>query len=349
MRKIFFLLLTPFLLYACSDKDSEGDQPKITFQIKAVNQIDFGARSSVHSQEPIQSIESVRILACQDDGTGNDFVIKKVFDVTGWTLGTTSLSYVASVPDDLPLGLYHFLVIGRKASDAYNTLSIVEGTSKVSELFAGVNTPDQVDELFIGNADATLTAYGAAIQLQMTRIVAGLLGYFKNVPRTIGADNVASLRLTISDPVIQVSPLGATTFGSSFDILNIDLTGQTVVDGVYSGNSSDNPGVVQLAQSQLAGAYLLPTQADVTMTLGLYNAAGTALKTWNVTSDGNSPFSILQNHFYSFGHKEVKTNTTGVGGTFGNPDVALDLLSDQEIVLTVDPTWTGFPVVEITP
>ena len=55
---------------------------------------------------------------------------------------------------------------------------------------------------------------------------------------------------------------------------------------------------------------MLPV-GNITLTLGLYDASGNALKTWSVQDNGNTTFNITANHFYGLGQKVSKGDVTG--------------------------------------
>ena len=99
-------------------------------------------------------------------------------------------------------------------------------------------------------------------------------------------------------------------------------------------------GVVKVPNSQLGGLFLIPV-SGVTLTLGLYTADGTVIKEWVVKdSSGNlTTFDIQANHFYSLGMKAKANTTTGEPGDPGDDDAPVDLLTDQNIVITISPAW----------
>ena len=208
-----------------------------------------------------------------------------------------------------------------------------------------MNSGDE-SEIFAGSADAEVMAQGGTrVSIEMTRKVAGVLGYFKNVPQVLNGTTVKYLRLKVSNSNQQVNltnGVGINTAATPYNIIDMDLSGQAVSNGVYVGNDLSGQGVVKVPNSQLGGSFYMPV-SGVSMTLGLYDASGTAIKEWTV-SDTNSSratqFNLLANHFYALG---VKGATGSVdGGTPGNPgdDAApVDLLTDQNIVITTSPAW----------
>lgn len=85
---------------------------------------------------------------------------------------------------------------------------------------------------------------------------------------------------------------------------------------------------------------MVPASA-VSMTLGLYMADGSVVKEWTVKdSSGNlATFDLQPNHFYSLGLKAKSNTTTGTSPDPGDDDAPVDLLTDQNIVLTITPAW----------
>ena len=208
-----------------------------------------------------------------------------------------------------------------------------------------MNSGDE-SEIFAGSADAEVMAQGGTrVSIEMTRKVAGVLGYFKNVPQVLNGSTVKYLRLKVSNSNQQVNltnGVGINTAPTPYNIIDMDLSGQAVSNGVYVGNDLSGQGVVKVPNSQLGGSFYIPV-SGVSMTLGLYDASGVAIKEWTVSdtnSSGATQFNLMANHFYSLG---VKGATGSVdGGTPGNPgddDAPVDLLTDQNIVITISPAW----------
>ena len=80
--------------------------------------------------------------------------------------------------------------------------------------------------------------------------------------------------------------------------------------------------------------------SNVTLTLGLYAADGTAIKTCTVKDTlGNSTFNILANNFYSLGTKVQAGNVNGGTSDPGDDDNPIDLLTDQNIIISISPAW----------
>lgn len=349
MKKLMFFALASAFMFACSDDDSvpnnsqEGTNGTLTFEISAVNDLNTGVtRGPVYSQAPDQHVTRVSVYAFKSDGS--QYLYTKTYDITGWTDGTTFKRYEVAASDNLLAGDYKLLAVGRDASDQYTITSPTASTT-FEAMTASIAATGNEAEIFAGSTAVTIASVGSRVSIPMTRKVAGVLGYFKNVPQTLNGKTVKYLRLSVTSTnlVVNLSTgVGSSVGTAPFNIMNIDLTTQGNSNGVYTGNDLTGAGVVKLDNSQLGGAFLLPV-GNVQLELGLYDDTNTAIKMWVVkdSSNGNSNiFNITANHFYSLGTKTQAGNTNGgTGGDTGDDDAAIDLLTDQNIVVTISPAW----------
>lgn len=349
-KSMFFAVASLFAFAACSNEEDPVVEPEspngsIVFELSAVNQLSDGmssraATAPVYSQEATQHVTRVIIYAFAK--SGSDYLFSKSYNVSGWSDGTTSIRYVVGDSDKLPSGDYRFLAVGQDAADNFTITVPTANTTSYNAMLATITAPGQETEIFAGSSDATFSNQGGRVSIQMTRKVAGVLGYFKNVPQQLNGSTVKYLRLKISNSDKQVglySGTGGNPTGASYDIIDLDLSGQLYPTGVFVGNTVPG-GVVKVDNSQLLGAYYMPV-GSVTMTLGLYDAGGTAIKEWTVKNESNATtFDILANHFYSLGMKKVAASTDGgTTGVPGDDDNPIDLLLDQSIVISIDPAW----------
>lgn len=348
MKKTILLIAASALLFACSKEKDEGqptDEPQgQVIELSTVNELTDGITTKtrpLYSQEAIQEVENVSVYVFSDNGTTTSYL--KTYTVTGWSKGLAFMRFAVPDNDKLLPGNYQLLAVGREATDNYK-LPALSASTKVEDVIAHVSAPGMESEIFAGVKPITVSSQGIRVSMQMTRKIAGVLGYFKNVPYDINGKAVKYLRLTASNAdtaVILSSGNGSNPVNSSYMIFNADISGQTKNTdlGVYSGNDLSAAGVVKVPNSQLFGKFMLPV-GSITLTLGLYDDTNTALKTWTVQDDGSTTFNITANQFYSLGQKVNKGDTTG-GGTPdpGDDDAPIDLLKDQVIVLTIDANW----------
>ena len=327
MKKwMFFVAASMFAFAACSDED-DSTQPvpmegHVTFEISAVNELDDGTtRTPLYSQEASQHVTRVSVYAFRYISASSNYLYQNTYTVTGWSDGTTFKRFAVPDSDKLPAGTYKFLAVGRDASDLFSVTSPTSSTT-YGDMLATISNTGEESEIFSGSADATITDQGARVSIEMTRKVAGILGYFKNIPQQMNGQTVRYLRLSASNSNQQVNlttGMGINTTTASYNIINIDLSNQSVANGVYAGNDLSSQGVVKVANSQLGGAFYLPV-SGVTMTLGLYDSA---------------------NHFYSLGTKGATGSTNGgTPNDTSDDDNPIDLLTDQNIVITITPAWS---------
>lgn len=355
MNKLFFLSVTSLLMFAsCSnDDDAPGGtngESAVSFEIAAVNDLEDGiaTRSPLYSQEAVQNVTDVNVYAFKNNGT--DYVYQTTFNIPNWTPGTNFKRYEVPSGSNVPLGDYKFLAIGRDANDPYSLPALTATVTRYQDMIATVSASGNETEIFSGTTPVVLTSPGVRVPIVMTRMVAGVLGYFKNVPTLVNGTAVRYLRLSVSNSNQQVNlttGTGINTTPAAYNIINVDLSTQAVSGDVYAGNDLSGQGVVKVTNSQLNGTFFTPV-TGVTMTLGLYDTGGNALKTWIVTSVGLPIFDITANHFYALGQKTFAGTTTGDPSLPGNSvppgdptddDAPIDLMTDQTITITIVPGW----------
>ncbi len=344
MNKIILSVFASLFLFACSNNDDQtvsDDQGGggLKFEITASTKSSDGLKAGtpLYSQEATQHVTRVSIYAFKQNGA--DYTYAKTYDVSGWTDGLTSKVYTVADSDKLPAGNYKFLVVGRPTADDY-TVTAPTAATKFEDLAAKIAATGNESEIFAGWAQAQVLDNGARVSVTITRKVAGVLGYFKNIPQTLNGNTVKYLRLTVNATNLQTSlstGLGSVAGTVNYNLINLDLSTQTVTDGLYTGNTIT--GVTKVANSQLWGAYLIPA-TGVSLTLGLYSDTDAPIKTWTVKSGSATSFDILANNFYSLGRKLKVDTTDGVDPTDpDDDDDPIDLLSDETITITISPAW----------
>jgi hypothetical protein len=343
MRKFFlpFIAACALLLVGCSKTENNSDF--IVFEITTNNNPTNGmgkAKFPIYSQDITQHVTRVSIHAFKNDNSGN-YLYVKTYTISDWTDGLNFKRHTVDNSDKLPEGDYKFLAVGRDATDLY-TITTLSPTTDFEDVTASIAASGDEHEIFAGSTQAQVMTSGARVSINIARKVAGVLGYFKNVPRTLNAQTVRYLRLSINQVNRRVNlttGVGGSPDNNSYDIIDIDLGTQNVVNGLYEGNDLSSAGVVKLANSQLGGAYLIPV-GSVSFTLGLYNDSNVAIKTWNVKSGTATTFDLVANNFYSLGVKIRANTTTGRDPSdLTDNDDAIDLLTDQTISVTISSAW----------
>lgn len=341
MRKLTLLSVAFAMFFAsCSNGDkNESTEGKLSFEISTVNKLD--TRANLYSEEAVHEVERVDIYVFKSTDATN-YYFQKTFSFTTWEKGTNFKRYDVADTDMLPAGDYKFLAVGRDLTDNFTSPSLNVGMTKFEDMLFSVASAGNETEIFAGSVQKNITSAGARIAIQMTRQVAGVLGYFI-VPAQINSTTVRYLRLKITDNNLKLNVTtgtGSNPTGTEYNLFNVDFSGRTVNgDGVYVGNDLSGTGVVKLDNTQLNGAFVIPVD-NITLTLGLYDTNNNPLRTWVVKDAGNTTFPILANHFYSLGKKQVSGSTTG-GGSTPEPDAPINLMIDQDITITISPDWAS--------
>ena len=228
------------------------------------------------------------------------------------------------------------------AIDDKTTLGEAKAELAEGQTCDGINT----SEIYVGTAEFTPLS-GKEVKVELWRRVAGVAGYFKNVPRSIDRKDVAALRIVLYDNQNTALPLlereQAPVFKDYIDsktekangdvLVNIPISTELGIEDVVSG-----------------GAYVLPAPApsgtvDWTLRIELVDKDGNVLdysrRAKLPEGDGLDPgitgggtgiidtesayrFPIVANHFYAL----------------GSPDNPIDLQGQGlDILITIDPTW----------
>lgn len=215
-----------------------------------------------------------------------------------------------------------------------------------------------VEEIFAGETEFSTNEEGkissTPVQVEMRRQVAGVLGYFKNIPQKVGETTVKSVRVYASSsntayniPSIELQNQCGTVATDKVTVLKLDIPTEnvSVVEGIYNWAGKNETNLKTEANSLLGGCFLVPfakVEGKATFTIALCDADGNDLKTWTgvldktqAGEDNTKIFNVNRNYFYSFG-KKLKANTTG---TDPDPDEPIDLSVNNEITIILNNAW----------
>ncbi len=358
MKKIILLGAACAALLASCSKNETIQEPKaaageIRFEIQTLSNT-LQTRGDLLSQTPVNTVANVDVYVFDAAG---DYVI--TIPITTWSTGQTS-GYLAVASANYELtttGAYTFVGVG---TDASHEFTIPTTPTTLNAFTASVTAAGEISEIYAGQNTVTITAgEGAVVPLELTRKVAGILGYFTNVPAEVDGKQVTSIQLGASTGNLSVY-LANTTMGTPFAILpylilKIDLTGQTAVGGIYPGNFTETglvSGVTQLANSQLKGVYAFPA-TGVTLTLALCGEGNATLKEWTIkdATSGATTFDLAANNLFSIGKKLNVSSTYGDGDTpgGGDDDTGVDLLNDREITIDISTDWSAINYLNLGP
>ena len=223
------------------------------------------------------------------------------------------------------------------------------------------NAGEDVEEIFAGEKEFSTNDKGkistTPVLVEMRREVAGVLGYFKNIPEKVGKTTVKSVRVYASSsntayniPSLKLQNQCGTAAGKRVTVLSLDIPAEaTVVDGIYNWAGKNEANLKTQDNSLLGGCFLVPfakVDNKATFTIALCDENGKDLKTWTgvldqkqTGEDDTKIFNVNRNYFYSFG-KKLKANTTD-GPDPGNPDPdePIDLSVNNEITIILNNAW----------
>ena len=219
-----------------------------------------------------------------------------------------------------------------------------------------------VEELFAGEKEFSTNDKGkistTPVQVEMRREVAGVLGYFKNIPEKVGETTVKFVRVYASSsntaykiPSLALQNQCGIVGTGKVTILNLTIPtdGVTVTDGIYNWVGKNETNLKTEDNSLLGGCFLVPfakVDGKATFTIALCDEDGNDLKTWTgvldrtQTGEDNSKiFNVNRNYFYSFGKKLKAGTTTGPDPENPDPDEPIDLSVNNEITIILNNAW----------
>lgn len=313
----------------------------------------------LYSSEALQQVNAMKVYVFKE--SGDDYVYSEEINGNNFGFnnnsaqGTESHSY--TLTKKLTNGKYKFLAVGYE--EGYGTTFkalTMTGETKLSDLLLELNDSQNADEVFSGVSDAvtvsaTSTSFNVGVELH--RVVAGILGYFKNVPYQI--ENGGKM-VQVKHVLVNVVKKGTSAKLADRTANGVDESKYTIIDIDMNGYSKDpdnnwyavaaqSGAVATVANSVLKGAYSLPIAAvasNNTLEVVLTGeSTSTVLKRFTVKDGEDTDFAIEANHFYSLGQKMTNGGTDG-----GTPDPGtddddpIDLSKDQIITITVNADWS---------
>ena len=317
----------------------------------------------LYSSEALQQVNAMKVYVFKE--SGDDYVYSEEINGNNFGFnnssaqGTESHSY--TLTDKLLDGTYKFLAVGYEEGygTTFKALTMTANTTKLSELLLELNAGHNADEVFSGVSDAvtvsaTSTSFNVGVKLN--RVVAGILGYFKNVPYQI--ENGGKM-VQVKHVLVNVIKKGTSANLADRTAKGVDDQKYTIIDIDMSGYSKDggnnwyavaaqSSDVATVENSVLQGAYSLPiaavTSSNTLEVVLTGESTSTVLKTFTVKEGEDTDFAINANHFYSLGQKKTDDDTNGGTpdpGTDDDDDDPIDLSKDQIITITVNANWSA--------
>ena len=384
---------------ACSSDDALDDSQstvttgemqdvELTFNIGVNSGKETRAGRPLYSAEALQRVNKMNVYYFKEDNgqykyagevaSTNNFGFQLSADQGTMTTENT-------LSETLEEGAnYKFLAIGLEDNgSAYNDFKaqLTENTTVLEDVKLTLGA-GAADEAFAGVSEVITITDGKAsknpIKIQLNRVVAGVLGYFKNVPYKVNYSNEGLVQVTkvvvkaiqkgtdvkYVDNGTTVANVWAagTQNNTAYDLITIDLKGCTEVEGqnIYSNASysygSNNVEVEE--NSFVGGQFVLPVASIASKNTLVVELRGTVsgeekvLKTFQVKKGGEIAYTLDANSFYSIGHKSTTDGTNGEDGNDdgdeekdpddpNKDDDPVDLSKDTYIELTVNAAWSN--------
>lgn len=355
-----FLLMAAvgtMMFSACSNDDNlseiasngEARPVELSMDFTVSSGAETRAGRPLYSSEALQRVNNLQLYIFKD-GT----YLKSVkIDAFNNQTNQGDESHTYKFTPQLENGQYQFLAVGLEENEAYKTLSFTENTTTLEQAALELNDNKDAAEVFAGvSAQHTVSDDTKSLTASVTlnRTVAGVLGYFKNIPYEVAKDDVMKRVMKVCVELVNKGTAAnlkdnttKSCTSTAYKMLTIDLTNETKADdgNYYKKDANITPATV--ANSFLAGGYVLPfnkTVGQPTFKVVLYDDGDVALKTYKVQVEGSSDteLDVLANHFYSLGHKSKDDSTEGGGGEEDKDD-PIDLSKDQVITITVNADW----------
>lgn len=383
------------LLAACSNDDTvplggeEAVQPgsAITLTVNSSGDgLSTRAGRPVNSSEAANNVTAVRLYIYNPSGTDvtNAALAAGTQNPVLWTAGPSDsatpgnnqnhkASQTVKLNKLATNGVYTVVAYGYNTALDY---TITAGTSADDSFIATLPAATNESELFAGKATFNVVngniQAGTTSEVELRRHVAGLLGYFKNVPilypnPVSGLPTpVAFVRVYASShatsftfpSVLNVNGTGNNTKTRVLDLglstLITDYLAQVTAAGtnltkVFSIPAISTGTTATVPNSILKGRFLVPfaqVTGATTFTVQLEDASGTVLKTWDVVNNAltgdKKIYNVRRNYFYSIGQKvkasSIDGGTTDPGSTDDN-DNPIDLSQETVITVTVNDAW----------
>ena len=377
MKKNYFamaILACGLLTFsACSNDDAfnedetnvtagETRNVELTFNFSVNSGEQTRGGRPLYSSQALQQVNAMKVYVFKESG-GEYVYSEEITDDGNFGFNNSTAaeteSHSYTLTDKLTDGKYKFLAVGYE--DGYTTTFkglTMTPTTKLSDLLLELNDSENADEVFSGVSDAVTvseTSKSFNVGVELHRVVAGILGYFKNVPYQI--ENGGNM-VRVKHVLVNVIKKGTSAKLEDRSASGVKDGKYTIIDIDMSSYSKDGDNnwysvpaksgeVATVANSVLKGAYSLPIAAvkssntlEVVLT---GDDKGTALKTFKVKDVDSYDFAINANHFYSLGQKMTNGGTNGGTpdpGTDDDDDDPIDLSKDQIITITVNAEWT---------
>lgn len=381
---------------ACSsDDDFGGEQTttakgemqdvELTFNIGVNSAKGTRGGRPLYSAEALQRVNDVDVYVFEKVGDTDEYkFVKEINAGSDFGFKNTDANYDGddnethsyTLTDKLASGTYKFLAIGYENGHAntYEALKLSDTEGSETKLADVVLTlkGTHADEVFSGvSTDVPVGTENQSINvsIELSRVVAGVLGYFKNVPYELEYNGemvtvkhvfVTAVKKGTSATLADRKAKGVASGEIRYNIIDIVPTGSKSENGNWyakAATEASNGTPATVADAFLAGQFSLPIAAvngEYTLKVVLTGEdTSVALRTYNVKQGSETAFSLDANSIYMIGHKSTDDGTNGEDGNEDDPenddpsdpdkdDDPVDLSKEQILNITVLADWDGF-------
>lgn len=367
MKKFLLMAAVGTMMFsACSNDDNlseiasngEARPVELSMDFTVSSGAETRAGRPLYSSEALQRVNNLQLYIFKKDAEGGNHKFVKSVKIEAFNNQTSqgNESHTYKFTDKLVDGTYKFLAVGFEEAEAYKELSLTENSTTLDNAVLELNDGKDAEEVFAGVSaqEYTVSTETKSLTASVTlnRVVAGVLGYFKNIPYEVAKDDKMQRVMKVCVELVNKGTAANLTnnttksnTGTTYKMLTIDLTNEAKADdGNYYKKDDNSANPATVVNSFLAGGYVLPfnkTNGQSTFKVVLYGESNAVLKTYKVQVEGktDTEFDVLANHFYSLGHKS-KDNTDGTDSEGPkDPDKPVDLSKDQVITITVNANW----------
>lgn len=358
-----FYILALLLMAACSNDESSGTDGDeyydgVTLSFRSNGGLTTSTRTDLSGSENVQHVTDVQLYIFDKSGVcvaSEDVAWSDYFTEADFTADRNpEMSYLVKYRDFTLDEPYTFLAVGRdrESSVTYGFPDVIKTGTVLTGLQASLATSVdwkemRVSELFAGQSVLKYKGIGMKGHIDLYRRVAGVMGWFTNLPKDIDGSAPASLRIVLYKKQNQRVPLLPLAVTPLFlDYVDSPLTedGGEVLVEIPLGET------ILPATVYSKGSYVLPVPApptvnenDYTLRVELVNNgkvllykraklgnddpldSSTSSGTGIIDTQGPYRFPIIANQFYGI----------------GSADKPIDMGGGDDIVITVNPDWEG--------
>lgn len=213
MRNYFILLMSVLLLAACSGEESpdavgadyyEG----VTLSFCASSELTTATRATLPGSDNVQHVQDVQLYIYDEQGScvaSEDVAWKEHFEKLDGRLPTqtAAMEYKVKYKDFIGGKTYTFLAVGRdvESSVTYGFPDAIKVGASLADADATLKAADwksiRTSELFAGKTVLTYSDMAVKKQVDLYRRVAGVMGWFTNLPPKVNGVPLSSLRITL--------------------------------------------------------------------------------------------------------------------------------------------------------